>query len=152
MYALPPEHEQRLQELIAGGEPQTIRYFVLLQRSSGSAYESDQEGSVYHWTPDSSGAWKRLSESPAARFVYYRPGSGTDGQTFFGHGRVERVDVEGEGSERHFRARIVDYKPFERAVPRAEFDPRSSTQISIAEIEKSQFEELLRRGGSSALS
>ena len=51
LYAVPPEHEQRLLELIAGGEPQTIRYFVLLQRSSGSAYESDHEGSVYHWTP-----------------------------------------------------------------------------------------------------
>ncbi|HLK17285.1 MAG TPA: AAA family ATPase, partial [Fimbriimonadaceae bacterium] len=150
VYEVPPRHEQRLQELIAGGEPRTIRYFALLQRGSGSAYELDDEGSVYHWTPNSSGAWKRLSESPGARFVYYRPGSGDDGQTFFGQGRVERVDIDGEGSERHFRARIVDYKQFERPVPRVEFDPRSNTQISIAEIDKNQFEELLRRGAASA--
>jgi len=146
VYEVPPEHEQRLQELLAGGQPQAIRYFVLLQRSSGSAYASDEEGSVYHWTPSSSGAWKRLSESPGAHFVYYRPGSGADGQTFFGSGRVERIDVEGEDDERHFRARLVDYQPFGRPVPRAEFDPRSNAQISIAEIDKSQFDELLRRG------
>jgi hypothetical protein len=122
-----------------------IRYFVLMQRSE-SSYERDEEGQVYHWTPNSSGAWKTLSESPGARFVYYRPGSRLGEQNFFGAGRMKNIDVDGVGDDRHFRAQLTDYQPFGRPVPRAEFDPRPNSQVSITEISGEQFDELVRRG------
>jgi MoxR-like ATPase len=145
VYEVPEPHEARLEELLAGGVVQAQRYFVLLQRSE-SSYEGDEEGQVYHWTPTSSGAWKKLSESPGARFVYYRPGSRADEQTFFGAGRMKNIEVDGEGDDRHFRAQLTDYQPFGRPVPRAEFDPRPNSQVSITEISRELFDELVRRG------
>jgi MoxR-like ATPase len=142
IYEVSPEQQDRIDELMSGSEPRSIRYFVLQQRSD-RAYEWDQEGSLYHFTPNASGAWRKLSESPGARFVYYRPGAGADGRTFFGAGRVDQIEVEGEGAERHFRAHLLDFERFARPVPRTEFDPRPNVQMSISEISRDQFERLL---------
>jgi MoxR-like ATPase len=140
------QHEaDRLTEYV--GHPSSSRYFILQQRTD-RAYEWDEEERVYHFTPKASGSWKQLSQSAGARFVYYRPGSG-GGQTaksYFGHGRIANVAEEQESGDRHFRAQLEDYQPFARPVPSSEYDPRANVQMSIAEISREQFEELLRRG------
>ena len=147
VHAVLPEEDERLRALL-GEEATTARYFVLQQRTD-RAYEWDTEGAVYHFTPNASGAWKQLSESPGACFVYYRPrsGGGDTAQTFFGRGRVASIDVENDDDgTRHFRARLVDYESFPRPVPATEFDPRPNVQMSIAAISREQYDELIRRG------
>ena len=123
------------------------RYFILQQRAD-TAYGWDEEGALYHFTPNASGAWKRLSQSPGSQFVYYRPGTGRDpkSRTYYGVGRIARIDEEQQEGETHFLARIEDYREFPRLVPRAEFDPRPNVQMSISEIKREDFDELIRRG------
>jgi hypothetical protein len=141
-------------ELGTGDDPAPLevapveRYFILQQRAD-RGYTWDEEGSVYHFTPQASGAWKQLAESAGASFVYYRPGSGGGeaARTYFGFGRINRIGVEGAAEERHFRAEVVDYHPLPRPVPAKEYDPRPNVQMSIAEIDKASYMELLRRGG-----
>jgi hypothetical protein len=146
-FAVTPEQDERLRALL----DQTAvsrRYFILQQRVD-RGYGWDEEGRVYHFTPKAAGAWKRLSESPGAAFVYYRPGSGggETARTYFGFGRISRIDEEMQDGERQFLAHVVDYQPLPRPVPAAEYDPRPNVQMSIAEIGQSEYEELLRRGG-----
>jgi MoxR-like ATPase len=147
VHEVKPDEDERLREMIDGAAA-PVRYFVLQQRAD-KAYEWDTEGQIYHFTPNASGAWRKLSESSGARFVYYRPGSdgGPTARSFFGAGRIAKVDVEERDGERHFLARVDDYAPFARPVSRTEFDPRSNVQMSIAEISRDQYEELVRRGG-----
>jgi hypothetical protein len=141
------EQDERLQVLLEQA-PAATHYFILQQRAD-AGYSWDDEGRIYHFTPQASGSWKRLANSPGAAFVYYRPGSGggDTARTYFGFGRISRIDEALDGEDRHFRARIVDYQPLPRPVPSAEFDPRPNVQMSIAEIDQAAFEELLRRGG-----
>jgi hypothetical protein len=145
------EQDERLRALLEQ-TPAATRYFILQQRAD-RGYDWDEEGRIYHFTPNASGAWKRLAQSPGAAFVYYRPGSGggETARTYFGFGRLSRIDEEADDdSGRHFRAHIADYQPLPRPVPAAEYDPRPNAQMSIAEIDKEAFEELLRRGGATA--
>jgi MoxR-like ATPase/predicted RNA-binding protein with PUA-like domain len=145
VYPIPPNHESRLRELLAGSTP-GLRYFVLQQRTD-PGYEWDEEERVYHFTPKASGSWKQLSQAAGARFVYYRPGSGggDTAKSYFGHGRIAEVQEENENGERHFRALLEEYEPFARPVPSSEYDPRPNAQMSIVEITRDQFDELLRR-------
>ena len=111
-------------------------YFILNQRqvhADDHGYD-DVEGHRYHWTSESSGAWKRLSVSPGARFVYYRPGTASDGtaQSYFGTGVIEHVS---EQSPSDFVATITDFVQFERPVPSAE-GPSVNHQTSILPIIK----------------
>jgi MoxR-like ATPase/predicted RNA-binding protein with PUA-like domain len=147
VHEVKPEEDERLRLLLHGLAGPADGYYVLQQRAD-TAYQQDEEGRVYHFTPTASGSWRKLSESNGARFAYYRPGSSGDptSQTFFGSGRIDRIEVEGQGNELGFFAHIAEYDPFLRPVPRAEFDPRRNTQMSIAEISREQFEELVRRG------
>jgi MoxR-like ATPase/predicted RNA-binding protein with PUA-like domain len=149
VYPVPLDHEARLRELLGeeGDTPGRVRYFVLQQRTD-RGYEWDEEERVYHFTPNASGSWKQLSRSAGARFVYYRPGSGggETAKSYFGHGRIVRVEEEQENGDRHFRAQLEGYQPFARPVPSSEYDPRPNAQMSIVEITRDQFEELLRRG------
>lgn len=150
-FLVTPEQDATLQAMLMGGGAAEVgdeRYFVLQQRAD-TAYDWDEEGVVYHFTAAASGSWKKLSESPGARFVYYRPGAdgGATSRTFFGAGRIGDVEVEQRDGERHFLAHIDGYAPFARPVSRTEFDPRRNVQMSIAEISREQYEELVRRGG-----
>jgi hypothetical protein len=144
------EQDERLRVLLEDA-PTAERYFILQQRSD-RAYGWDEEGRIYHFTPQASGAWKRLAQSPGAAFVYYRPGSGggETARTYFGFGRIGRVDEKTEDDGRHFLAHVTNYRPFPRPVPAAEYDPRPNVQMSIAEIKRDAYEELLRRGGASS--
>jgi hypothetical protein len=147
-YPVTPDQDQRIRALL-DETPSVERYFIL-QQSTGRSYDWDEEGRIYHFTPKASGSWKRLSESPGAQFVYFRPGSGggETARTYFGFGRISTVDEElTDDGVRHFRARIIDYQPLPRPVPAGEYDPRPNVQMSIAEISKEAFDELLRRGG-----
>ena len=149
-FAVTADQDERLRALLEH-TPTTRRYFILQQRVD-RGYDWDQEGLVYHFTPGASGAWKRLSQSDGAAFVYYRPGSGggDTARTYFGFGRIGRIDEEEEDGERHFLAHVVDYQPLPRPVPAAEFDPRPNVQMSIAEIDEDAYRELLRRGNAKA--
>ena len=92
----------------------------MLQQRTDQAYGWDEEGGIYHFTPNSSGAWKRLAEGGAgSRFVYYRPksGGGDTAQTFFGTGRIASVEAEEQEGDEHFLAKIEGYHPFARPVP-----------------------------------
>jgi MoxR-like ATPase len=150
-FRLTREQDAALQALIVGSDGAHVeveRYFILQQRAD-KAYEWDDEGVVYHFTPGAAGSWKRLSQSPGAHFVYYRPGSSRDAKSrcYYGYGRVARIDEElRDDGEIHLLARIDGYHEFPRLVPRAEFDPRPNVQMSIAEIQPDDYEELLRRG------
>jgi MoxR-like ATPase len=144
VFEVTPAQDARLRELIGRDAP-PVRYF-LLQQSPQSKYQGDKEGSAYHFTLKSSGHARALSESPGARFVYYRPGrgGGENALTFFGAGRIDQIDERMEDGERHFLAQIGEYRPFARPVPRAEFDPRPTAQLSIWEISREQYEEMIR--------
>jgi AAA domain (dynein-related subfamily) len=141
------EQDELLQAALA--ETSVLERYFILQQRADRGYDWDEEGRIYHFTPHASGAWKRLAESPGASFVYYRPGSGggETRRTYFGYGRISRIDEDTDESGRHFRAHVVDYRPLPRPVPASEYDPRSNVQMSIAEIDAGSFEELLRRGG-----
>jgi hypothetical protein len=121
-------------------------YFILNQRevrADDDGY-NDVEGQSYHWTSQSSGAWKRLSVSPGARFVYYRPGTASDGtaQSYFGVGAIGEVSEQAPGD---FVATIADYVRFERSVPSPE-GPSVNHQTSILPIKKEDFDKLVRLG------
>jgi hypothetical protein len=79
----PERRAERGQGTVKPANEQTanVGYFILNQREVRADDEGydDVEGQKYHWTSQSSGAWKRLSMSPGARFVYYRPGTASDG-------------------------------------------------------------------------
>jgi MoxR-like ATPase len=140
--------DEALSEMFAdAGTVPHPKYFILQQRTD-RGYDWDEEGTVYHFTPGASGAWKKLSQASDARFVYYRPGAGggPTARTYFGAGTIKRVDEELNNGERHFLARISDYQPFQRPVPMSEYDPRPNVQMSVSEISHEQFDELLRRG------
>lgn len=123
------------------------RYFILNQGANGAGGYDDEEGRRYHWTSRSSGAWKQLANSPSARFVYYRPGTASDGtaKTYFGAGTVSVVRTEQRDSVDHFIGEITDYQPFDSPVPWSE-GPARNAQTSIQPITKNEFEKLLRRG------
>jgi hypothetical protein len=121
-------------------------YFILNQRQvrAGDEGYDDVEGHRYHWTAQSSGAWKRLSASPGARFVYYRPGTASDGtaQSYFGAGVLEQVSEQSPGD---FVATIDDFVQFDRPVPSTE-GPVINHQTSILPITKEDFDKLVRLG------
>jgi MoxR-like ATPase len=146
VFHVQPEEAAALNELFDDSTSDT-QYFILQQRSD-RGYDWDKEGTVYHFTPDASGAWRKLSEATNAGFVYYRPraGGGPTAQTYFGSGTIERVNEEQEDGKRHFLARITSYQPFARPVPMREYDPRPNVQLSISQITREQFDELRRRG------
>jgi MoxR-like ATPase len=148
VFRVQPEQNQALGEMFDGAAPPLDRQYFILQQRVDRAYEWDQEGAVYHFTPNASGSWRKLSQAHNARFVYYRPGSGSGitARTYFGAGTIRHVDETHEDGSRHFRARIADYEPFARPVPRHEYDPRPNVQMSISQISREQYEELLRRG------
>jgi MoxR-like ATPase len=123
------------------------RFFILNQAATGGPYD-DREGAQYHWTDHSSGAWKQLSNSPGARFVYYRPGDAADGtsRTYFGSGVVARIQPESRDDGRqHFVADIDDYRPFPTPVPWDQ-GPARNAQTSIQPITRAQFEKLQALG------
>ena len=122
-------------------------YFILNQREIQAAGENkydDVEGQEYHWTSNSSGAWKQLSKSPGAEFVYYRPGKASDGtsMSFFGRGRISGVSEPNPGE---FVASIDDFARFEHPV-RSSDGPNVNHQTSIHPITKNDFDKLLRLG------
>jgi MoxR-like ATPase len=121
--------------------------FILNQREVRADDEGydDIEGRRYHWTSQSSGAWKRLSMSPGARFVYYRPGTASDGtaQSYFGTGVIDQISEQAPGD---FVATVADFVQFERPVPSAE-GPSVNHQTSILPIKKEDFDKLVRLGG-----
>lgn len=125
-------------------------YFILNQREvhPGDEGYDDVEGQRYHWTSQSSGAWKKLSDSPGARFVYYRPGPASDGTTrsYFGTGVIAEV---AELSAGDFLATIADFIQFDRPVPSAE-GPVVNHQTSILPITKDDFDKLVRLGSADA--
>jgi MoxR-like ATPase len=128
-------------------EAASAGYFILNQREVRADDEGydDVEGHRYHWTSQSSGAWKRLSMSPGGRFVYYRPGTASDGtaQSYFGTGVIDQVSEQASGD---FVATIADFVQFERPVPLAE-GPSVNHQTSILPIKKEDFDKLVRLGG-----
>jgi MoxR-like ATPase len=125
------------------------RYFILNQvAAEDSSYEEDVEGIAYHWTDRSSGAWKQLANSSGARFIYYRPGSASDGtsQTYFGSGQIDSVGAEGRADGRqHFIASIEDFQPFDTPVPWKE-GPNRNAQTSIQPITQAQYKKLYAAG------
>ncbi|OBB80303.1 hypothetical protein A5760_19645 [Mycobacterium colombiense] len=121
-------------------------YFILNQRevrADDDGY-NDVEGRSYHWTSQSSGAWKQLSTSSGARFIYYRPRTASDGttQSYFGMGVIGQVSEQAPGD---FVATIEDYVRFERPVPSAD-GPVVNHQTSILPITKEDFDKLIRLG------
>ena len=148
----PERHAERGKEQVKAANEQTTDagYFILNQREvrdDDDGY-NDVEGQRYHWTSQSSGAWKRLSVSPGARFVYYRPGTASDGtaQSYFGVGAIGQVSEQAPGD---FVATIADYVRFERPVPSPE-GPSVNHQTSIQPIAKGDFDKLVRLGGTPA--
>jgi MoxR-like ATPase len=122
-------------------------YFILNQREiqpNGRNEYNDVEGVEYHWTSNSSGAWKQLSNSPGAEFVYYRPGKASDStsMSFFGSGRISKVHEPNPGE---FVATIEDFARFEHPVPSSD-GPNVNHQTSIHPITKGDFDNLLRLG------
>lgn len=122
-------------------------YFILNQReihADGENKYDDVEGLEYLWTSNSSGAWKQLSNSPGAEFVYYRPGKASDGtsMSFFGSGRISKVHEPNPGE---FVATIEDFARFEHPVPSSD-GPNVNHQTSIHPITKDDFDKLLRLG------
>jgi hypothetical protein len=107
------------------------RFFILNQGQADQPYD-DTEGERYHWTSNSSGAWKQLSNSPGARFVYYRPGKADDGtsRTYFGMGRIASVITEERDGLQHFMAAIEDFEAFDKPVS-WEQGPNRNAQTSI---------------------
>ena len=148
----PPDHpahrllgfyENALVEVLAADRP-APRYFVLFQRQTPTY--GDREGSVYHFTDGSSGAWKQLADSRLVRFVYYRPGSAAGEQRFFGSGEIDQIDPAEDGAAtKEFFAHISEYKPFEHHVPISEL-PRLHRQNSIQEISEEEFERIVALG------
>jgi AAA domain (dynein-related subfamily)/EVE domain len=140
------DHHQAVMAAQAAAVAPPAGYFILNQRevrADDDGY-NDVEGQRYHWTSQSSGAWKRLSVSPGARFVYYRPGTASDGtaQTYFGTGAIGQVSEQEPGD---FVATIADYLGFERPVPSSE-GPSVNHQTSILPIAKGDFDKLVRLG------
>src|SRR5205814_917022 len=81
-------------------------------------------------------------------FVYYRPGSTTDGtaQTYFGAGRIGAISSERRVSGvQHFMAQIEDFNPFETPVP-WKSGPVRNAQISIQAITRAQYDKLINLG------
>lgn len=148
-FTVTPKQDERLRALIEESATAAPWRFFILQQRAEQGYSQDEEGRVYHFSPQAAGAWKRLANSPGAAFVYYRPGSagGETAQTYFGAGRIDQVEEGGEGDDRQFLARVSSYEPFARPVPAAEYDPRPNVQMSIAEIDEKTYRELIRRGG-----
>jgi MoxR-like ATPase len=122
------------------------RYFIISQVQDGSPYD-DAEGERYHWTSKSAGATKQLANSPGARFVYYRPGTATDGtsKSYFGTGRIGTITRDESDGVKEFVATIDDYERFQNPVAFAD-GPRRNAQVSIQTISRSQFEKLLKLG------
>lgn len=148
----PERHAERKKHKIMQVPPSSGPYFILNQREimpDGDHEYDDVEGKRYSWTSNSSGAWKQLSTSPGASFVYYRPRKASDGtsMTFFGSGRISQVS---EPEPEEFVATIEDYVKFDRPVPSSE-GPRVSHQTSIHPITKGDFDRLLRLGGEADL-
>jgi MoxR-like ATPase len=145
-----PDEDNDAQDV---GAPE--RCFILSQLQidpaavpSDRAY-GDVEGERYHWREKASGNTKVLSQSPGARFAYYRPRKADDGtaQRYFGAGRIEAVDDLGpnEDGERHWVARLIDYRRFDEFVGLHD-GPKRNAQTSIELVGKHDFEQLLRRG------
>ena len=137
-------------EPLSGSEPRRnpdTAYFILNQSATGDRGEQqydDIEGRQYHWKNSSSRKGRRLSESPGARFIYYRTRTAPDGtsQTYFGHGRVGEIVEEPVGN---FVAPIAEYVRFKRPVPSAE-GPDINHQTSMQTISKEEFDRLVRLG------
>lgn len=127
------------------------RYFILNQgevKTDGANPYDDVEGQRYHWTRTSSGSWKVLSNSPGARFVYYRTGAASDGtsQSYFGQGRIASIE---HPSTDDFVATIEDYVPFDQPIAFRD-GPSRNAQTSIQQISRQQFEQLVKAGGGEA--
>lgn len=144
---IPETDPAKLIEILKTRQQKPAERFFILQQRTDRSYDWDDEGRLYHFTPNASGAWKQLSESPKTRFVYYRPGAGggSTARSYFGTGRISRIDEEVRDGQRHFLAHVADYRPFDRPVPAREYDPRPNAQMSIAEIDQAQYEQLIRR-------
>ena len=131
------------------------RCFILNQREVAPPGEKDvaeyrdREGELYHWSSKSSGAWKQLSQSPGARFAYYRTGAAADGtaQHYFGSGRIGSIKELGpdEHGVRHWQANLEDYQRFDRFVRFAD-GPKGQAQTSIETTDEVAFKRLLRAG------
>jgi 5-methylcytosine-specific restriction protein B len=147
-FAVTSTQAKALEELV---RPRQQRYFVLSQKSEGSSsYKKDEEGKQYHFDTDVPGQ-VQLRSARSGRFVYYRPQSGAiddSGGTFFGAGNIDSVDVDPDGTEKNYLAQLSGYSRLPRPVPRSEFSPTGWTpRSSVVSISRSDFEELLRRGG-----
>lgn len=119
------------------------RFFILNQGAESHGGYDDEEGVRYHWTDRSSGAWKQLANSPGAEFIYYRTGSASDGQSYFGTGRIASVTERSSDDDlRHFIADISDYRAFDTPVA-ATLGPVRNAQTSIQPITRAQFEKLI---------
>ncbi|MGV0793555.1 AAA family ATPase [Mycolicibacterium sp. XJ1819] len=126
----------------------TGRYFILNQgevKTNGTNPYDDIEGQRYHWTRNSSGSWKVLSNSPGAQFIYYRTGAASDGtsQSYFGHGRIASIQQPSPGD---FVATIEDYVPFDHPIAFRD-GPSRNAQTSIQQISRQQFEKMIKSGG-----
>jgi MoxR-like ATPase len=109
----------------------------------------DVEGALYEFGLNVT-SWKALVEAGAGQFVYYRPSKGAADhpkRTFFGSGRVTKVEPIEENGSKKYRALLADYAPFAKPVARTDFAPPGwNRQHSIARIDNASFEEIVRRG------
>jgi MoxR-like ATPase len=124
------------------GPDEEVKHFVLFQRADPQ-YD-DVVGRGYHFTEESSGAWRQLSLSANALFVYYRPGKSPDGtgQTFFGSGRIIDVVPDSDSPREEWTAELGDYVEFITPVPAAEL-PSLHQQNSIQVISKPDFDRIV---------
>jgi MoxR-like ATPase len=133
----------QVSEVIAESMPvEPVKHFVLFQRSDPEY--RDVIGRTYHFTDESSGAYRQLSAVKNARFIYYRPGRSPDGtgQTFFGAGLITNVDTEMNESHEEWTANLVDYQEFDRPIPATEL-PSLHQQNSIQVISKPDFDRIV---------
>jgi MoxR-like ATPase len=138
---------KKLPQLKGAGE---LPFFVLSSMGDiPDAQWEDDEGAVYEFGMDVT-SWKALVEAGAGQFVYYRPSKGAADRpkrTFFGSGRVAKVEKIGGNGSTKFRALLADYAPFAKPVARTDFAPPGwNRQHSIARIDKASFEEIVHRG------
>ena len=114
----------------------------IFNQRADSSYD-DVEGQAYSYPKYLANA-RRVE--PSDLFMYYRPKKGHDvGGCFYGAGRVESLEREGDMVKAH----LVDYVELSRVIPEAELStlPRNNQQNSINRLSPVLFFEILRRGG-----
>lgn len=125
-------------------------FFVFSQKPEDASEYGDEEGARYRFDSRVTGR-KALREAGQGRFVYYRPRKGASAataQTFFGAGDVLRVETARERPDgvTEYVAELGSYVPFDRPVPRSEYQPPGwNHQHAIAAISREAYEEIMSR-------